>query len=57
METRRGVNDAAYMIRKLDARVRQLEAKVSRLLNDRPERAETYPGQGERCETDEQRRA
>jgi len=57
METRRGVSDAAYMIRKLDARVRQLEAQVHRLLNDRPDRAETHPGQGERCETDERRGA
>ena len=41
MQTQRGASDAAYMIRKLDARVRQLEAQVSSLLNDRPEKAET----------------
>ena len=57
MHTDRGANDAAYMIRKLDARVRQLEAQVNRLLNDRPERAETHPAEGDRCKTDERRRA
>ena len=57
MQTQRGASDAAYMIRKLDARVRQLEAQVSSLLNDRPEKAETHPAEGDRCKMNERRRA